>query len=126
MVQSNLLQEIQGKINNAYISAFSTVAKHIWLQYWPYVIIFIIIIIAGIILQILMLRSGRHNRLSPGFNRLVGSLTYFFFFGLLFIITYWTFGAQIVDELWLAIFGAIAFPVTGIFLRWIKFWYYKK
>lgn len=93
-------------------------------RFWPYIIIALIIILAGVILQILMLRSGGRRTLSPGFNRLVGSLTYLLFFGLMFIIAYWILGTQVIDKMWLAIFGALAFPATGLFLWAIRFWYY--
>jgi hypothetical protein len=71
-----------------------------------------------------MLRSGKRNKLSPWFNRMVGSLTYSLFFALFIVIFYLILGNQVIDEIWFALFGAISFPLTGWFLRWIGFWYY--
>lgn len=121
---ANEISQLTDSLVKSFVLGIWEAIKTICLAFWPYIILFIVIIIAGIILQILMLRSGRRNRLPPGFNRLVGSLTYFLYFGLIFIIAYWVFGTRIIDELWLAIFGAIAFPATGLFLRTIGFWYY--
>ncbi|MFA6077338.1 MAG: hypothetical protein WC735_04680 [Candidatus Paceibacterota bacterium] len=99
-------------------------AKEQLLIYWPYVFGFFIFVVAGVVLQIIMLRSGGHSKLSAGFNRLVGSLTYFIFFLIFFSISYWVFGSQVVDSIWFAVFGALSFPTTGLFLRAIGFWYY--
>ena len=95
------------------------------IEYWPFVLCFALIIIGGVIFQIRMMKTGGHqNRLPPGFNRLVGSLTYLFFFWLQFTIAYLIFGSQVLDDLWFLIFGGVAFPVTKLFLVWIGFWYY--
>jgi len=100
------------------------IVKTLWLTYWPYIIGFFIFVIAGVVIQILMLRSGHHNKLSAGFNSLVGSLTYSLFFLIQLLICYLIFGAQVIDDLWFAIFGAISFPATWTFLNTIGFWYY--
>jgi len=95
-----------------------------WPLLWPYAIGFSVFVIAGMILQTLMLRSGGRSRLSPDFNRMVGSLFYGIFFVLQLIIAYLIWGPQVIDEIWFAAFGAISVPLTWIFLRVIGFWYY--
>jgi hypothetical protein len=92
--------------------------------HWPYVVGFFIFVIAGVILQIIMLRSGGHSKLPAFFNRLVGSLIYSIFFLIQLSISYWIFGTRVVDEIWFTLFGIISFPITGFFLRAIGFWYY--
>lgn len=118
------INRLMDSMERSFVLGIWGAVKIIWLAFWPYIIIFTLFILAGVVWQILIFQSGKRNRLSPGFNRLVGSLTYFFFFALIFIIAYWIFGTQVIDELWLAIFGAIAFPVTGLFLKFIGFCYY--
>lgn len=94
-------------------------------EYWIYITIFVVLVIIGVIVQINMMKSGGHrNRLPPAFNRLVGSLTYWFIFWIQVVIAYWIFGNQVIDDLWFLIFGGVAFPVTKLFLVKIGFWYY--
>ncbi|MDP1884219.1 MAG: hypothetical protein Q8L10_02520 [Candidatus Moranbacteria bacterium] len=100
------------------------VIKEQLIAHWPYVIIFFALIIAGVILQILMLSGGGQSKLSVGFNRLIGSLTYSIFFMIILSISYWIFGVQVIDDIWFAIFGILSYPATGYFLRAIGFWYY--
>jgi hypothetical protein len=91
---------------------------------WPFLIGGFVVIVGGIILQIVMMRIGGYrNRLSSGFNTLVGSLVRLAIFGILVFIAYLIWGVQVVDELWLAIIGTIAFAGTSLFLRKIGFWY---
>jgi len=99
-------------------------AKEQLITHWLYVAGFFAFIIAGVILQIIMLRGGGHSKLSPGFNRLVGSLTYLMFFLIMLLISYWLFGTRVIDEVWIILFGILSFPATGFFLRAIGFWYY--
>lgn len=98
-----------------FVFALIEAAKQFWFLYWPYIIAFFLVVIAGVILQILMLRSGGRSRLSSGFNRLVGSLTYMFFFCLQLVVSYWICGTDVIDEKWFALFGTLAYPVTGYF-----------
>ncbi len=100
------------------------IVKTLWLTYWPYIIGFFVFVIAGVVIQILMLRSGHRNKLSAGFNSLVGSLTYSLFFLIQLLICYLIFGAQVIDDIWFTTFGAISFPATWAFLNAIGFWYY--
>lgn len=102
---------------------YSTVKEQL-ITYWPYAIGFVVFIIAGIILQIIMLRGGGHSKLSPGFNRLVGGLIYSIFFLIMLLISFWIFGTRVIDEVWFTLFGILSFPATGFFLRAIGFWYY--
>ena len=118
------LSSILDQMIRTTISELWSFAKEQFMAHWPYVVGFFVFIVAGVILQIIMLRSGRHNKLSAGFNSLVGSLTYLMFFLILFLISYLIFGTQVVDDIWFAIFGALSFPATGFFLRVIGFWYY--
>lgn len=53
-----------------------------------------------------MLKSGNHNKLSASFNSMVGSFTYSIFFLIYFLLSYWVFGTQVIDEIWLIVFGA--------------------
>lgn len=112
------------KIVKATVSQLWAMLKLWWPHLWPYAIGFAVFVLGGMVLQILMLRSGGHSRLSPGFNRMVGSLFYGIFFMLLLIIAYWIWGSQVIDDTWFLIFGTISFPLTGFFLRAIGFWYY--
>jgi len=98
--------------------------KQIFIIYWPYIVGFFVVIISGIILQIIMLRSGSRSKLSSGFNSMVGGLTYVLFCLFYFAISYWIFGSQVVDEIWFTAFGGISFLSTWLFLRAIGFWYY--
>lgn len=98
--------------------------KQIFIIYWPYIVGFVVIVISGIILQIIMLRSGSRNKLSSGFNSMVGSLIYALFCLFYFAIFYWIFGPQVIDEIWFTAFGGISFLSTWLFLKGIGFWYY--
>lgn len=99
--------------------------RSVWPSVWPYVIGFSVFVIGGVILQIIMIhRGGPSNRLPPGFNRLVGSLTRLLIIGLLLFLGYLIFGPKVIDEVWFWLFGAIAFPLTGFLLRKVGFWYY--
>jgi hypothetical protein len=118
------LQSILDQFIRTAVSDFWSLAKQMFFIYWPYMIGFLVIVIAGVTLQIFMLKSGGHSKLSAGFNSLVGSLTYSVFFLIYFGICYWIFGTQVVDDIWFAVFGAMSFPSTGFFLKSIGFWYY--
>jgi len=110
--------------------------RHILSVYWgwfklylpyilPWVIMLAIFVIGGVILQILMMRAGgRHNRLSPSFNSLVGSLTYGLMFALILTGAYLVWGSQVIDESVFAVIGLVSFILAGVFLRFIGFWYY--
>jgi len=100
------------------------VVKQLWFYFWPVIVALLLIIVAGVILQILMLRTGGHTRLSPGFNRLAGSTFYSVFLVLITAVAYQIWGSEVVDETWISLFGLISFPLTGFFLRAIGFWYY--
>jgi hypothetical protein len=94
------------------------------LSTWPYLLVLFLIVVGGVILQILMMRVGGYgNRLSSGFNALVGSLTNAIFLGLILLVAYSIWGTQVVDETWFALIEALAFSATWIFLRAIGFWY---
>ncbi len=118
------LQSILDQAIRTLVSDLWSLAKQMFFIYWPYIIGFLIFVIAGVILQIFMLKSGGHSKLSAGFNSMVGSLTYSLFFLIYFGICYWIFGTQVVDDIWFTVIGAISFPSTGFFLRAIGFWYY--
>jgi len=120
---SEQINQMVESMNNGIILGILEAIKIIWLKFWPYIIIFILIVIAGVIIQIIRIKKDRIKKLSPGFNSLVGSLTYSLSFGLLFIITYFIIGTRVLDEIWFIIFGAISFPLTGWFLRKIGFWF---
>ena len=91
---------------------------------WPFLFGGFVVIVGGIILQIVMMRScGHRNRLPSGFNALVGSLIRLLIFGILVYLAYLIWGVQVIDELWLTIIGIIAFTGTSLFLRGIGFWY---
>jgi len=120
----NEVNKLMDSILNSFVLGLWDSIKIIWLSFWPYIIIFILFILAGIIWQIIKLRTDKRKKLSAAFNSLVGSLTYFLFFGLLFIIFYFIFGSRVVDKIWFAIFGTASFFITKRFLRWIGFWYY--
>lgn len=117
--QNFLNQVIQNTITNLW----SLIKTH-WSSLWPYVFGFAVFILGGMILQIIMLRSGNHNKLSAGFNSMVGSLFWLIFFVLLLGIAYLGFGSQVIDEIWFGLLSLIAFVLTGVFLRLIGFWYY--
>ncbi len=117
--QNFLNQVIQNTIANLWM-----MAKTYWPSLWPYVVGFAVFILGGMILQIIMLRSGSHNKLSAGFNSMVGSLFWLIFFVLLLGIAYLSFGFQVIDEIWFGLLSLIAFILAGTFLRLIGFWYY--
>jgi len=112
------------EIIKSIVSQSYSFAKEQFIIHWPYIIGFFVFIIAGVILQIIMLRSGGDSKLPAFFNRLVGSFTYSIFFLIQLSISYWVFGAQVIDDVWFTLFGIISFPVTGFFLCAIGFWYY--
>jgi hypothetical protein len=120
----NLIHQMQEQIASTVVSLLRSITALIWSHFWPYIIGFFIVILAGVILQILMLKGGGNARLSPGFNRLLGSITYLFFLALVALIAYLIWGSEVIDETWFVVFGVIAFPLTGLFLRLIGFWYY--
>jgi len=120
----NEVNKLMDSILNSFVLGLWNSIKIIWLSFWPYIIIFILFILAGVIWQIIILRTDKRKKLSAAFNSLVGSLTYFLFFGLLFIIFYFIFGSRVVDKIWFVIFGTASFFITKRFLRWIGFWYY--
>ncbi|MEN9560821.1 MAG: hypothetical protein RIQ56_94 [Candidatus Parcubacteria bacterium] len=92
---------------------------------WPWLLVFVLVVFGGVALQILMIRSGGpQNRLPSGFNSFVGSLTYWFIFGLIFAIEYYFWGSQVVDENVFALNGVMSFPLTWLFLHVIGFWPY--
>lgn len=124
MSETISISTMMDQIIKASVSTLISFVREQLITHWPYVVIFFSIIIAGVILQIIMLRSGRHSKLPAGFNSLVGSLVCLIFFLILLTIGYWLFGTQVIDEIWFAIFGVVAFPITGLFLRAIGFWYY--
>ncbi|MCC7356754.1 MAG: hypothetical protein IT410_04065 [Candidatus Doudnabacteria bacterium] len=117
---NSLLDQI---IHNTILN-FWAIIKTSWSSLWPYVLGLAVLILGGIILQIIMLRSGSHNKLSAGFNSLVGSLFWFIFFAILLGIAYVVFGPQVIDEIWFGLLSMIAFFLAGGFLRLIGFWYY--
>jgi len=108
----------------SFISGIWIAVETMWVNWWPFIIGFIGVVVIGVILQIIMLRLSNYNKLSPRFNRLVGSLTYIIFFVSITAIAYLIFGTAVIDEIWFGIFGIIAFPLVKVFLRAIGFWYY--
>lgn len=124
MDQSAIAATVADLMVKAFVAGVWSFAKVAWFLWRPYIIGIAVIIVAGVAWRIIMLRLGGHNKLPPGFNRLVGSLTYFVFSVLIFAIAYWIWGGRVIDEMWLPIFGALSFPLTGLFLRRIGFWYY--
>ena len=66
-----------------------------WTDFWPFIVGFFLVIIAGVILQILMLRCDKRNKLSANFNRLVGSL-YIVILVLITTIVYLIFGTRVI------------------------------
>jgi hypothetical protein len=124
MYDSLNLQSILDQFARTAVLDFWFLVKQIFLVYWPYIIGFLVIVVAGVILQIFMLRSGGRSKLSAGFNSMVGSLTYSLFFLIYFGVCYWIFGTQVVDDIWFAVIGTISFPSAGCFLRAIGFWHY--
>jgi uncharacterized membrane protein len=117
--QDFLNQIIQNTIANLWL-----MVKTNWPSLWPYVMGFAVFILGGIILQIIMLRSGSHNKFSAGFNSMVGSLVWLIFFVVLLGLAYLGFGSQVIDEIWFGLLSLIAFILAGTFLRLIGFWYY--
>ena len=116
--------EFTDRIVDALASHAWAAAKYVIPNYWPYLLVFFTIIVGGVILQIIMLREGGHeNRLPSEFNSLVGSLTYWSFFWGQAVVMYKIFGPQVVDDIWFAAFGILAYPGTKLFLRSIGFWY---
>lgn len=93
------LQSILDQIIRTLVSDLWSLAIQVFSMYWLYIIGFLTFVIAGVILQIFMLKSGGHSKLSAGFNSLVGSLTYSIFFLIYFSICYWIFGTQVVDDI---------------------------
>lgn len=124
MTESFSIQSLLDQFIRTAVSDFWSLAKQMFFMYWPYIIGFFVIVIAGVILQIFILKSGGRSKLSAGFNSMVGSLTYSLFCLMYFSVCYWIFGTQVVDDVWFAVIGAISFPSTGLFLRAIGFWYY--
>jgi len=124
MTESFNLQSILDQAIRIAIADLWFIFKEIFITHWPYIVGFIIIVISGVILQIIMLKSGSRSKLSSGFNSMVGSLAYTLFCLIYFAIAYLIFGSQVVDSIWLTVFGALAFPSTWYFLRGIGFWYY--
>jgi hypothetical protein len=120
MDSKTLLDQI---IHNTILNLWSII-KTSWPSLWPYVLGFALFIVGGIILQILLLRSGRRNKLSPAFNSLVGSVIWTIIFLLLLGAGYLIWGSQVIDEIWFAIFSTLAFGLTWLFLVAIGFWYY--
>lgn len=106
------------------ISQCGPIVREFLLAHWLYFFGFFAVVIAGIVLQIIMLRSGGQCKLPAFFNRIVGSLTYLTFFLIFLLIGYWIFGTRVIDDIWFSIFGILSFPATGFFLRAIGFWYY--
>ncbi len=64
---------------NLVVSTVVNVVKNFLFSNWRYILLFFAVLGAGMILQILMLREGRHNKLPAWFNSLVGSVFYFIF-----------------------------------------------
>lgn len=116
--------EFKRNIISSTFSQLRPMLGDLFLAHWLGICIFFGVIIVGVILQIAMLRSGGHSKLSAGFNSLVGSITYSIFFLIYFGVGYLIFGVRAIDEIWLTVFGLLAFPSTGFFLRIIGFWYY--
>ena len=101
-----------------------SIAKVVWIQFWPYILVACFVIVAGVILQIIMIRIGGHEmRLPSAFNVFVGSLTNLVFFFLLLLLAYLLLGTDVIDGDWFAVIEAIAFPATWLFLHAIGFWY---
>lgn len=115
------LQSILDQMIRTLVSDLWSLARQMFLMHWPYIIGFLVFVIAGVVLQIFMLKSGGRSKLSAGFNSMVGSLTYSLFFLIYFGVCYWIFGTQVVDDIWFAVIGTISFPSTGFFLRAIGF-----
>ena len=120
MKAEDLLDQI---IQNTIINMWQMIKTH-WPSLWPYVVGFAVFILGGMVLQIIILRSGSRNKLSAGFNSMVGSLFWLIFFVLLLGIAYLSFGSQVIDEIWFGLLSLIAFILAGTFLRLIGFWYY--
>jgi hypothetical protein len=97
------------------------------LALWPYILLFGILIVGGVILQIIMIRvSGNRNRLSSDFNSMVGSVTRLCLFGFLIFVCYKIFGTKVIDDTWFEILGAAAISLTGFLLWLVGFWPYRK
>lgn len=124
MVEPINLSSMLDQMIRMALSTLLLFAKQLLMTYWPYILAFFVIVIAGVILQIIMLKSGTHNKLSAGFNRLVGSLTWSALFLMYLSISYWIFGTQVIDKLWFTLFGSLSFLSTWLILRAIGFWYY--
>jgi len=90
---------------------------------WGSYIIGVLIFTAFIIL--IQLVVGSPNIMPPWINSFVGKVTRLSLIALCFAIFYKMFGALILDENIIKIFGEIAFALTGSFLMGIGFWQYK-
>lgn len=64
------------------------------------------------------------NGLTPNTNRFIGSLTYFIFHSIIFIISFKIWGIQMFNEFWFYIMNLIAFMSVKIFLRITGIWVY--
>jgi len=65
------------------------------------------------------------NGFSPKFNRLIGSITYFIIFLLIFIISYKLWGWKMFDEIYFCLMHIIAFVGVKFLLRNVlHFWKY--
>ncbi len=96
----------------------------LWPDHWKIIVIFFVSVLVAVIFQILLLRGGGHSKLSPGFNRLVGGVTFAIVFALVDFVANFIFGSRITNIFWFAGFGIIAFLLTHFALTLIGFWYY--
>jgi ABC-type Fe3+-siderophore transport system permease subunit len=118
----NIIDQMQDNIAEGFILCLKLFFSTVWLNYGPYIVWIVVILVLGILLQILLKKSDRRNQLPTGFNILVGSLVNLAFSFLVGFISYKIWGNQVIDEYWFAIFGLISFPLTWLFLRLIGFW----
>ena len=120
----SLILEVQDAFIKSIVSNLWTFIKAVWVAYWPYIIIFFVLVFIGMAWQIIWFRTGSNKKMPRWFNALVGSIFYWFFFYLVVTILYFIFGSQVIDGIW---FAAISYPIyrlNKIFLKWIGFWKY--
>src|SRR6056297_226835 len=117
MQNIEMVSEILGPIlSNAVIDIISEAFNFIFAHILGFIIFTLIIFF------IFYLQSSGIMKFSSGVNEGMGSLFYRMFFILIFIVLYFVFGTDVIDEMIFWIIYFVSYKLTGVFLREIGFW----
>lgn len=108
--------------SQSFFGRFWKGALTVWVDYWPYIIGFFVIVVISELLTRHRNPYNSANGFTPDFNRLVGSLTYMLLQLLLYFAIYLIVGNVAYCFSWPYIAHVLVFSLNFAFLHGIGFW----